>query len=78
MRAKKTEFISGLEPRLAPYAALDTVEVESDIGHDGIEAPGDGFWAPGSIEAFSNAGRDRFGGGHGLSSYAASDSLRLI
>ena len=122
------------KPRLdgveAPNAALDTVEVESDIGLDDIEAPGDGFWAPGTIEAsgvdcgapdsglssycvehkgdvaaarsvllekpgrddaiapnagcgyagrgFSNAGRGCFGGGHGLSSYAASDSLRVI
>ena len=67
MRAKKTEFISGLEPHWdaaaarsvllekpsldgveAPYAALDTVEVNSGIGLEAIEAPGVDCGAPGS------------------------------
>ena len=106
----------------APYAALDTVEVNSGIGLEAIEAPGVDCGAPGSglssysverssVEhkgdvaaarsvllekpgrddaiapnagygcanrGFSNAGRGRIGGGHGLSSYAASESLRFI
>ena len=67
-----------MELRLAPYAALDSgageafEAVEASEDHGAIEASGVDY---GAIEA---AGRGRFGGGHGLSSYAKSDSLRLI
>ena len=54
VRAKKTGFISGMELRLAPYAALDSgageafEAVEASEDHGAIEASGVDYGAPGS------------------------------